>query len=202
MSFQIFSRSHFQNFLSHSRERLAFGIAIGIMSKKGQGASSSDDSPLEKARPTNLVMRRQCKENISNQRLGSLVNPENYNKQERIAYACGNRVADDYNLGVEYSQVKRPEKVKYAQGDLEQGNQTRSNERSISTRGRVASLPELKNMEYTNHLYMKKVSQILQNNWGEPQLMRRSRLGDLLVQEEEEGAACARRTAVCGVGSA
>ena len=71
------------------------------MTKRGQDASSSDGSPLEKARPTNLVMRSQCEEGISNQRLGSLVNPENYNKQELVAYTSGNRAADDYNPCVE-----------------------------------------------------------------------------------------------------
>ena len=101
MSFQMYSRSHFKSFLSHSRELLAYGIAIGILSKRGQDASSSDGSPLAKARPTNLVMRSQCEEDISNQRLGSLVNPENYNKQERVVHSSGNRAADDYNLGVE-----------------------------------------------------------------------------------------------------
>ena len=55
------SRSHFQNFLSHSRERLA----IGIMSKRGQDAYSSAGSPLAKARPTNFVMRVQCNEDLS-----------------------------------------------------------------------------------------------------------------------------------------
>ena len=80
--FSDFSRSHFQKFLSHSRERLSNGIAIGTMSKRGQDASSSDGSPLAKARPTIFVTCSQCKEDISKQRLGSMVNPETINRKE------------------------------------------------------------------------------------------------------------------------
>ena len=65
-------------------------------------------------------------------------------------------MADDYNPGVEHSQVKRQEMVNFAQGNLVQVNQTPSNERSSSPRRFGASLPELKNMEYTNHQYMEK----------------------------------------------
>ena len=121
MSFPTYSRNHFQNFHSQCRERLA----IGIMSKRGQDAASGDGSPLAKARHTNFVMRSQCKEDISKQRLGSLVNPENDNEKERVGQASGHRVASSFNSGVEYAEVKRPDKVNYAQGDLERDKRVR-----------------------------------------------------------------------------
>ena len=63
MSFPTYSGSHFKSFVSQARKRLA----IGAMSKRGQDTTSSDGSPVAKARPTNLVMHGQCKEDVSPQ---------------------------------------------------------------------------------------------------------------------------------------
>ena len=73
MSFPTYSGSHFKSFLSQAKER----IVIGAMSKRGQDTTSSDSSPVAKARPTNLVMHSQCKEDVSPHSSGSLVNLEN-----------------------------------------------------------------------------------------------------------------------------
>ena len=43
---------------------------IGAMSKRGQDTTSSDRSPVAKARPTNLVMHGQCKEDVSSGQSG------------------------------------------------------------------------------------------------------------------------------------
>ena len=45
---------------------------------------SSDGSPVAEARPTNLVMHGQCKEDVSPQRSGSLVNPVNDDDRKRV----------------------------------------------------------------------------------------------------------------------
>ena len=75
----MYSCSHSKNFLSQVRER----IVIGAMSKRGQNTTSSDGSPTAKARPVNLVMRSQCKEEISSPSLGSLVNPGNDDERKK-----------------------------------------------------------------------------------------------------------------------
>ena len=48
---------------------------IGAMSKRGQDTTSSEGSPMAKARPTSLVLQGQCKERASSQGSGSPVNP-------------------------------------------------------------------------------------------------------------------------------
>ena len=63
---------------------------IGAMSKRGQDTNSSYGSPMAKARPTNLVM--QCKEGVSSQGSGSLVNPVNECNRTRISLAIRNCV--------------------------------------------------------------------------------------------------------------
>ena len=47
---------------------------------------------MAKAGPTNFVMRSQCTEDISKQRLVSLINPENDNGKERARQASGHSV--------------------------------------------------------------------------------------------------------------
>ena len=83
MNFPTYSGSHFKSFLSQARERLV----IGAMSKRGQDTTSSDGSPVAKARPTNLVTHGQCKEDVSPQRLGSLVDPVNDDNRKRVGPA-------------------------------------------------------------------------------------------------------------------
>ena len=63
---------------------------IGAMPKRGQDTTSSDGSPLAKARPTNVVIHFQCKEDVSPQRSGSLVRPENDDERKRVGLASGN----------------------------------------------------------------------------------------------------------------
>ena len=67
-------------------------------------------------------------------------------------------------LEVGYSQMSRQEKVLQVTRKLEQEDQakTKSDENSFSTRKLAASSPEFKNMEYTNHRYMGKISQCLE----------------------------------------
>ena len=64
---------------SQTRERLV----IGAMSKRGQDTTSSDGSPMAKARPTNVVLRLQCKEGVSSQGSGYPVNPGEWIQQEK-----------------------------------------------------------------------------------------------------------------------
>ena len=62
-----------------------------------QDASSSVGSPMAKVRPTDFLMRSQCQKDISNQRLGFLVNPEKHNKKGS-KQDSGNRIAHDCKL--------------------------------------------------------------------------------------------------------
>ena len=67
--------------LPKDRER----TVSGAMSKRGQSTTSCDGSPTAKARPINLVMHSPCKEEISSQSSGSLVNPENDDEKRELA---------------------------------------------------------------------------------------------------------------------
>ena len=58
--------------LSQDRER----IVLCAMSKRGQDTTSSDGSPVAKSQTHQSVATGQCKEDVSPQRLGSLVNLE------------------------------------------------------------------------------------------------------------------------------
>ena len=58
---------------------------IGAASKRGRDITSSGGFPMAKARPTNLVMHGQCKEDVSPQRSGSLVNPGNDDERKELA---------------------------------------------------------------------------------------------------------------------
>ena len=86
MSFSTHSWSHFKSFLSQATERLV----IGAMSKRAQDTTSSDGSPVAKARPTNLVMHSQCQEDVSPHRSGSLVNPVNDDNRKWVGLTSGN----------------------------------------------------------------------------------------------------------------
>ena len=82
MSFSTYSGSHWKVF-SQSRERLE----IGAMSKRGQDMTSSDGSPVAKARPSNLVLQGHCKEGVSSQGSGSPVNPVKDNNRQWVGLA-------------------------------------------------------------------------------------------------------------------
>ena len=62
---------------------------LGAMSKRGQDTTSSDVSPMAKARPINLAVQGQCKEDVSPQRSGSLVNQSNDDDRKRVGLATG-----------------------------------------------------------------------------------------------------------------
>ena len=85
---------------------------IGAVSKRGQDTTSSDGSPVAKARPTNLVMHGQCKEDVSPQRSGSLVKPGNDDNRKKNWGTSGS------NFEVENSQAGRQEKVNQAHREL------------------------------------------------------------------------------------
>ena len=77
----MYSCSHFKSFLSNDGEH----VVIGAMSKQGQEATSSGGSPTAKARPVNLVMNSQCKEETSSSSFGSRVNPGMTMKEKESA---------------------------------------------------------------------------------------------------------------------
>ena len=126
------------------------------MSKRGQETTSSDGSPTAKARPVNLVMHIQCKEETSSSSLGSRVNPGNDVEREGIGQAPGNWDHGNSKSEVENSQVSRQVKVLQATRKLVQKVQTqiKSEENHPGTRKLAACSPEVRNMEYTNHQYM------------------------------------------------
>ena len=86
----------------------------GAMSTRGQNTTSNGGSPTAQARPINLVMYSQCKEEISSQSSGSLVNPVNDDDRRSAGAASGNCGGVDSNFEVGYSQVSRQEKVTVA----------------------------------------------------------------------------------------
>ena len=105
--------------LSQARER----IVIGAMSKWGQDTTSSDSSPVAKARPTNLVMHGQCREDVSPQSSGSRVNPGNDDERKSVSLAKGNWCSSNSNFESRICQVYRQERVIIAARKLEQKDQ-------------------------------------------------------------------------------
>ena len=114
------------------------------MSKRGQEATSNDGSPTAKARPVNLVMHSQYKEETSSSSLGSRVNPENDDERKRMSQAPGNWEHGNSKSEVENSQVSRQEKILQATRKLWQKDQTqiKSEEHSPGTRKLAACSPE------------------------------------------------------------
>ena len=133
MSFSMYSCSHFKHFLSKVSEH----IVIGAMSKRGQETTSNDGSPTATARPVNLVMHGQCKEEISSSSFGSRVNPVNFDGRQRIGQAPGNWMLGDSKLEAEYSQATR----KLGQKDQ---TQVQSEENPPGTRKLAAYPPEFR----------------------------------------------------------
>ena len=106
MNFSMYSCNHFKSFLSEGRQH----IVIGAMSKRGQEATSHDGSTTAKARPVNLVMRSQYKEETSSSSLGSRVSPGTDDERERIGQTPGNWEHGSSKSEVENSHVSRQEK--------------------------------------------------------------------------------------------
>ena len=155
MSFSTYSGSHLRSFLSQARER----FVIGAMSQRGQDTTSSDESPVAKARPTNLVMHGHWKEDVSPQRSGSLVNPGNVNNRKGVGLATGNWGSSGSNFEVESSQMYRQEKVNLATRKLGQKDLTQpeSEEDSSGTRKPDAVSPEMENMRFWSSLHGKDI---------------------------------------------
>ena len=159
LSFSMYSCSHFSDFLLDDQVRKQ-----SAMSKRGQTTTSNEGSPKAKARPC-LVARDPRSEELSSRSLGSLVNPGNTDERKEVETAAGNSMRSASRSKVGYSQVSRQENVPIAAGNSmrEDQLQTHSDERkhsnSNSTRRRVASTLELRNMEYTNRQYMSKIFQ-------------------------------------------
>ena len=101
MSSSIYVCSNFKSFHSQVRERKV----IGAISRRGQNATSIHGSPTAKARPVDLVMRSQCKEETSSPSLGSQVNPGNDDERKRVGQAPGNWMLGDSQSEVANSEV-------------------------------------------------------------------------------------------------
>ena len=121
-------------------------IVIGAMSKRGQNTTSN---PTAKARPVDLVMRSQCKEETSSSSFGSRVNPVNDDRRKRVGHAPGNWMLGDSESEVENSQVSRQEKILQA---------TRKPGHKDQTQIKSEENPPA-HMEYTNHRNMDKIFQ-------------------------------------------
>ena len=129
------------------------------MSKRGQNTTSNDGSPKAKARPVNLVMRSQSKEETSSSSFGSRVNPVNDDERKRVGQAPGNWMRGDSKSEVENSQVSRQEKVLHADRKMGQKGQTqiKSEENPPGTRKLAACSPDR---------YMGKIFQCLDKKLG------------------------------------
>ena len=115
---------------------------IGAMSKRGQETTSNDGSPAVKARPVNLVMRSQYKEETSS--------PAWY-------FEIGSR---KFSL----------ESTREASSSRQETGAERSNpnkeENPPGTRKLAACSPKFRNIEYTNHRYMGKIFRNLEKKLG------------------------------------
>ena len=101
-------------------------------------STSNDGSPTAKARPANLVMRSQYKEETSSSSLRSRVNPEDDDERKRVGQAPGNCKLDDPKSEVENSQVSRQEKVLQAARKLGQRDQIQiENEENLQAQGNL-----------------------------------------------------------------
>ena len=108
MSFSMYSCSHFSDFLSDPIGKQS------VMSRRGQEATSGEDSPMAKpkplvpakARPLNLVARSPWSEKNSSQ------NPVNADERKGVEIASGNSWLQTASKSeIVYSQVSRQEKA-------------------------------------------------------------------------------------------
>ena len=130
-------------------------------------SDSSNGSPVAKARPANLVMQSQCKEDVSPQRSGSLVNLENDNNRKRVSLATRNWGSYGPNFEVEGSQMHRQENVNLAVRKLGQKDfsQPKCEEDSSSTGTLDAISPIMENMRFSDHQYMERYFNENRRNW-------------------------------------
>ena len=126
---------------------------------------------LVKARPF-LVACDPRSVKISSQSLGSLLNPGNTDERKEVVQASRQLVQPNSNSEVGYSQVSRQENVPIAAGNSMREDQLQTHcvmrgkhSNSDSTRRLVASTPELRNMEYTNHQHMSKIFHFCRRDW-------------------------------------
>ena len=108
MRFPTYSGSHFRK-LSFSQNREH--IVSGAMSKRGQDTNSEEGSPVAKARPTNLVIHSQCKEEVSSQSSGSPVVQGNDDERKRVGLDSEYWGHSDSKFEVGYSPVNREDNV-------------------------------------------------------------------------------------------
>ena len=134
-------------FLSQARERLV----IGALLKRGQDTTSSDGFPTAKSQT--CQSGGQCKEDVSPQRSGSLVNLVNDNNRKWVGQASGNWCSSSSKFEVEGSQVYRQDEVNLAR------EETWAEPDAVS--------PEIWNMRLSDHQYMEKIFQCVQKKLGE-----------------------------------
>ena len=116
----MLSFSHFSDFLSDPIGKQS------AMSKRGQEATSREDSPMAKpettipakARPLNLAAHSLWSEKNSSQNLGYLVNPENADERKGVETASGNSLQTASKSEFRNSQVSRQENALKAEGNL------------------------------------------------------------------------------------
>ena len=141
---------------------------IGAMSKRGQDTTSSDGSPMAKARPANLVSQGQCKEDVPSQGSGSPANPGSVNNRKRVSPATGNRCSSSSNSEIGSCQVYRREMVNPAARKLGQEDLTRpKSEEDFPCTGQPAAVsPEMESMKFFNCPYVEKIFHCIQKKLG------------------------------------
>ena len=142
---------------------------FGAMSKRGQDTTSSDSSPVGNARPSNLVMHSQCKEDVSPQSSGSRANSENDDERKKqLAWPQETGDIPTQTLKVGIPKVNRKEMVNLTHRKLRRKDQTRANsEQDSSSTRKIDSLsPEMEKLRFSNHRYMGKICQCLQKKLG------------------------------------
>ena len=123
------------------------------MSKRGQEATSNEDSPMAeqkptipaKARPLSLVARSPRSDKDSSQNLGHLVNPGNADERKEVDIASGNSWRSASRSEVGCSQVSRQENALMAFGNSWRQEHSNSNSTRMPVQG-ATSKPEYQNI--------------------------------------------------------
>ena len=132
-------------------------FVIGTISRRGQDTALSDRSPVVEARPNNLVMDGQCKEDVSPQRSELILWSIRGMKKSLSGQILG---SSGSNFEVECSHVYRQEKVHLAARKLGQKGLTRpkSEEDSTCTGKHDVVSPDVENMRFSGHHYIKNIT--------------------------------------------
>ena len=146
-------------------------------SRRGQEATSGEDSPMAKpkplvpakARPLNLVARSPWSEKNSSQ------NPVNADERKGVEIASGNSWLQTASKSeIVHSQVSRQEKALRAERNLcMEQLQNQRDQRALSNSKNprkpvqgATPRPEFQNMKCTNHQYTTKIPQFLPKKLG------------------------------------